>query len=124
MNAIIVGAVGTCVAVAALGSAYWYGRTAGADEVRRQVATDATLIAQARDASIQATADALSKLKVRHQTIVTKVQGEVTHEEHVVYRSDDCRLPDSGLRLANEALAGPAAQPAAAGSVPGADTSR
>lgn len=75
-------------------------------------------IAEAVDAANAVSAEAIAKIKVTNKTIQNEVRREV--ETNTVY--SDCRLPDNGVRLVNEAISG--AKPAAGGKLPGADTAQ
>lgn len=54
------------------------------------------------DAARKSTAEEISKIKITNTTINRKVEREV--QEHTVYAT--CRVPASGMLIANEALAG------------------
>jgi len=68
---------------------------------------DAAKVAEseARSQALQAAAEAIARIEVRHQTIVQKVRHEVSKEP--VYR--DCLLPDSAVGLLNAAASGASA---------------
>lgn len=70
---------------------------------------DAAKVAEsdARSQALQAAAEAIARIEVKHQTIVQKVRHEVSKEP--VYR--DCLLPDNAVGLLN-AAASSASQPA------------
>lgn len=74
------------------------------------------LVRQVQDATTKAAADAIAKIKPRNVTIQQEVRREV--ETNTVYR--DCRVPASGVRLANEALTGRPQPGPAGGELPGA----
>jgi len=57
---------------------------------------------QTREDAQQAAADAISKIEVKQQTIVQKVQHEI--QTNTVYR--DCVVPADGVRLLNDAISG------------------
>lgn len=71
----------------------------------------------AQAAALQAAAAEIAKIDIKQQTIVQKVQHEIT--EKTVYR--DCRVPGDGIRLLNDAIGG--AEPAGGGGVPSAPAS-
>jgi len=68
---------------------------------------DAAKVAEAetRSQALQAAAEAIAKIEVKHQTIVQKVRHEITKE--TAYR--DCIVPDDGRRLLNAAASGASA---------------
>ena len=70
---------------------------------------DAAKVAEseARSQALQAAAEAIARIEVKHQTIVQKVRHEVSKEP--VYR--DCLLPDNAVGLLNAAASG-ASEPA------------
>ena len=70
---------------------------------------DAAKVAEseARSQALQAAAEAIARIEVKHQTIVQKVRHEVSKEP--VYR--DCVLPDNAVGLLNAAASG-ASEPA------------
>lgn len=59
-------------------------------------------VRDATDAARQAAAEEIAKIKITNTTINRKVEREV--QEHTVYAT--CRVPASGMHIANEALAG------------------
>jgi Tfp pilus assembly protein PilO len=75
----------------------------------RQGQWDAAKVAESetRSQALQAAAEAIAKIEVKHQTIVQKVRHEITKE--TAYR--DCIVPDDGRRLLNAAASG-ASEPA------------
>lgn len=70
---------------------------------------DAAKVAEseARSQALQAAAEAIARIEVKHQTIVQKVRHEVSKEP--VFR--DCLLPDNAVGLLNAAASG-ASEPA------------
>lgn len=70
---------------------------------------DAAKVAEseARSQALQAAAEAIARIEVKHQTIVQKVRHEVSKEP--VFR--DCVLPDNAVGLLNAAASG-ASEPA------------
>ena len=80
--------------------AYFYGRHDGT-EIEKAKHLEAEAFARdARDAMIQAAAEAIGKIEVRHQTIRQEVQREII--EKPVFR--ECRNTPDSLRLLNDAL--------------------
>lgn len=61
-------------------------------------------ITEAVEAANLEAAKAIAAIKVRHTTVQNEVRREI--ETNTVYR--DCLLPDSGVRLINQAIAGSA----------------
>lgn len=102
---------------ASAGGAFLYGQHVGAEHEQAGQAKIATAITDTREAAQAGAADAIAKLKPVNKTIVQKTQREITTER--VY--SDCRVPDSGMRLANEAITGKPAEPAGGVVVPGAN---
>lgn len=106
--------------VASMGAAGFYGMDYGES---RQIAHEKKLddyVAAATDAAQQAAAQAIAKIRPVNTTIRQETQHEV--QTKTVYR--DCRLTPDGLRLANQALTGSAAEPAGGGKLPAADAPR
>lgn len=96
------------------GGAYFQGRKDGEARIVAQEAREQELAQKATDAALIATAEAIAKIKVKHQTITNEVQHEVS--ERVVYR--DCAHTPNGLQLINAALTGSKAQPASGVGLP------
>jgi hypothetical protein len=69
---------------------------------------------ETRDAAQQGAASAIAALKPVNTTIVQKVQHET--QTNTVYR--DCKLPATGLQLANQALTGRSPEPAGGDQLP------
>ena len=101
---------------ASVGGAFFYGQGVGKDSEIAGQAEVKQAILDTRAAAQSGAADAIAALKPVNKTIVQKTQREIT--ENVVYR--DCKLPASGVRLANEAITGKPAEPAGGEQLPGA----
>lgn len=78
-------------------------------------AIESNHIAEAVDAALGASAEAIAKIKISNKTIQSEVRREV--ETNTVYA--DCKLTPNGMQLANQALAG--AKPANSGKLPDTD---
>ena len=102
------------VSIAASG---WFFYGVGVDSEAVGQAKISQAIADTEKAAQQGAASAIAALKPVNQTIVQKVQHE--REINTVYR--DCKLPDAGLQLANEAITGRPAEPAGGQQLPGAN---
>lgn len=98
------------------GTGWWfYG--SGQDSQKAKQADIDKAVQATREAAQLGTAEAISKIEIKQQTIVQKVQHEV--QTKTVYR--DCVVPADGVRLLNDAIAGKApAGPASGGAVQGA----
>ena len=99
---------------ASVGGAFFYGESVGQD---REIAGQTKLskvIEDTRAAAQQGAADAIAANKPVNKTIVQKTQREVS--TNTVYA--ECRLPASGVRLANEAITGKPAEPASGSVLP------
>jgi hypothetical protein len=94
---------------------YGYGHRAGVDRTISGQASADQVRRETIEAAQQGAAQAIATLKPVNTTIVQKTQKEV--RENTVYR--DCRVPASGVQLANEAITGRPAEPAGGGVVPG-----
>jgi len=104
------------LAVAAVVGAFFYGQEIGAQgEIAKQAGID-NAVRETREAAQQGAADAIAKLKPRNVTIRQELEREI--QTNTVYR--ECRVPASGVRLANEALTG-RPEPAGGGELPRAD---
>lgn len=77
-------------------------------------------IEETKEAAQQGAAAAIAANRPINQTIVQKVQREV--QTNTVYA--DCRVPASGVQLANQALTGRQAEPAGGGVVSSPDASK
>ena len=102
---------------ASVAGAGWYGIGIGEDRMIAKQASDEKIRKDTFDAAQQGAADAISKLKPVNTTIVQKTQREI--RENTVYA--ECRVPSSGLQLANQAITGQPPEPAGGGSLPAAD---
>lgn len=113
--------LGLLVAIlsAALGG-FFYGGKVTEDRLVAQWETEKNkaITAAVAEANTQSRKDYETNLasatKILAAELARKVrQGEVTHEvtNNVIYRSADCVLPVSGLRLLTEALAGHKGRP-------------
>jgi hypothetical protein len=108
--------LGLFVAAGALGGgSYWQGRQDGEAKIVAQEAREREIAAVAVDAAMNASAQAISAIKVQHRTITQEVQREVA--ERVVYR--ECLHSPDGLRNINAAITGHAQpEPTGSGVVP------
>lgn len=89
----------------------------GIDHMKAKALDEETVRAKTIEAAQQGAAAAISKIEVKQQTIVQKVQHEV--QTKTVYR--DCVVPADGVRMLNDAISGgAAAQPPGRGAVSGA----
>lgn len=89
----------------------------GIDHMKAKAMDEETVRARTIEAAQQGAAAAISKIEVKQQTIVQKVQHEV--QTKTVYR--DCVVPTDGVRMLNDAITGGgAAQPPGGGAVQGA----
>lgn len=103
---------------ASVAGAGWYGIGVGRDgEIAGQARINKA-IEDTKEAAQQGAAAAIAANKPINTTIVQKTQREV--RENTVYV--DCRVPSSGVQLANEALTGKPAEPAGGGKLPPSDT--
>jgi hypothetical protein len=102
--------------VASVGSASWYSIGIGEDKIIAKQASDDKIRQQTFDDAQRGAAAAIAANKPLNTTIVQKVQREV--QTNTVY--SECRLPASGLQLANQAITGHA-EPAGGVSVPSTD---
>lgn len=107
--------VGWCASV---GGAGWYGIGLGEDRIIAKQASDDKIRQQTFDDAQRGAAAAIAANKPINNTIVQKVQHEIRTER--VYA--DCRVPASGMQLANQAITGRPAEPASGVSVPSPDT--
>ncbi|MBO9647344.1 MAG: hypothetical protein J7605_02455 [Variovorax sp.] len=95
----------------------WYAMSLGEDKAIAKQVSDDQIRQQTRDAAMQGTAAAIAALKPVNQTIVQRVQREV--QTNTVYA--DCRVPASGMQLANQAITGRPAEPANSGGMSSPD---
>ena len=103
--------------VAGLGLAvgtYFYGRNDGSQIEKAKHLEAAAVVEAARDAMIQAAAESIQKIEVRHQTIRQEVQREVI--EKPVFR--ECRNTPDSFRLLNDALQNRQPEPPDSGILP------
>lgn len=100
---------------ATIAGAGWWAYGAGKDsEIASQAKIDKAR-QETREAAQLGAAEAISKIEIKQQTIVQKVQHEV--QTNTVYR--DCVVPADGVRLLNDAISGRGeARPAGSGPVP------
>jgi len=97
-------------------AAFFYGQEVGEDAALAKQKTIEDVAEAVYDKAQQGAADAIAKLKPRNVTIRQELEREI--QTNTVYR--ECRVPATGVRLANEALAG-GAEPVGGGQLPGAD---
>lgn len=102
---------------ASVAGAGWYGMGLGEDKAIAKQASDDKIRQQTFDDAQRGAAAAIAANKPINNTIVQKVQHEIRTER--VY--SDCRVPASGMQLANEAITGKPAHPAGDGGVSSAD---
>lgn len=98
------------------GGAYYQGRKDGESKIIAQEAREQEIAKKATDAALQATAEAIAKIKVQHRTVTQEVERHVI--ETPIYRDPDCKHDAHGLQLINAALTGAKAQPASSGVMP------
>ena len=79
----------------------------GKDLKQGQIDADAKTAKKAREELVDATANKLAAMAPTQSAITERVIREV--KTNTVYR--DCVLPDSGVRLLNDAIAGSRAEP-------------
>jgi ABC-type dipeptide/oligopeptide/nickel transport system ATPase subunit len=103
--------------VLSVGGAYVKGQGAGANRVIAGQASADQVRRDTIEAAQQGAAKAIAALKPINTTIVQKTQKEV--RENTIYR--DCRVPASGVQLANEAITARPAQPSGGQQLPGAN---
>jgi hypothetical protein len=103
---------------ASVGGAGWYGMGLGEDRIIAKQASDDKIRQQTFDDAQRGAAAAIAANKPINNTIVQKVQREV--QTNTIYTT--CRVPASGLQLANEAITGQPTKPASGVSVPSSDT--
>jgi hypothetical protein len=102
---------------ASVAGAGWYGLEAGDDRATARQARDEQIRKQTFDAAQEGAAAAIAKNKPINTTIVQKTQKEI--RENTIYA--DCRVPASGLQLANQAITGRPAEPAGGEQLPAPD---
>lgn len=106
MNPILIGLLGMTLAFA---GGTWYGTGLGEDKEFAKRAREDALVTKVQDATTQAAADAISKIKVRNTTIRQEVEREIQTDIRYV----DCRHAPGMLPRINEALTGSAGQASA-----------
>ena len=102
-------------ALLAIMGAGWGGFELGVDHQKATEADKKDLVAQAAEAAGQASAKAISQIRITNTTIQQEIQHETRTER--VYL--DCRHTPDGLRLVNAALTG--AERPGGGQLPKAD---
>lgn len=107
----------------------WGGSLAGTGWVAFGLGQDSEIAGQARDEAVrkqtfdaaqQGAAAAIAANKPINRTIVQRAEKEIY--ENTVYR--DCRVPASGVQLANEAITGRKPEPAGGSKLPGAEPAK
>lgn len=88
------------IAAAILIGAFSSGVSVGKRWEEGRQAVENNHVAEAVDAALSASAEAIAKLKVKNTTITNEVQHEI--RTNTIY--SDCKLTDRGLQLANQAL--------------------
>jgi hypothetical protein len=112
---LILAAIGLVVALT--GGAYYQGRQDGEAKIVAQESREREIAAEAVDAALNTSAQAIAAIKVQHRTITQEVERHVI--ESPVYRDPGCRHDADGLRNINAALTGaPRPEPAGSGVVP------
>lgn len=99
---------------AVTGGAYYQGRQDGEAKIVAQESREREIAAEAVDAALNVSAQAIAAIKVQNRTITQEVQRDVI--EKPVYRDPDCKHDADSLRRINAALAG-TAQPEPTGGV-------
>lgn len=105
---------------ASVAGAGWYGIGLGEDRIIAKQASDDKTRQETREAAQLGAADAIAKLKPINTTIVQKTQREI--RENTVYA--ECRVPASGVQLANQAITGRPAEPAGGGGLSSTDATK
>lgn len=105
---------------ASLGGAFFYGENVGEDRKTAQNAREDDVRRQTKEDAMQGAAAAIAANKPINRTIVQRAEKEIY--ENVVYR--DCRVPASGVQLANEAITGRKPEPAGSGKLPGTEPAK
>ena len=98
----------------------WYCLDLGEDRAVARQARDEDVRKQTFDAAQKGAAAAIAANKPINRTIVQRAEKEIY--ENVVYR--ECRVPASGVQLANEAITGRKPEPAGGGKLPGAEPAK
>lgn len=95
----------------------WYCIGVGEDKIIAKQASEDKIRQQTFDDAQRGAAAAIAANRPINNTIVQKVQHEIRTER--VY--SDCRVPASGMQLANEAITGQPSKPAGDSSMSGAN---
>lgn len=98
----------TALALLALIAFGWVCIEIGKDLKQGQIDAEAKAATKAREELVDATANKLAAMAPTQAAITERVIREV--KTNTVYR--DCVLPDSGVRMLNDAIAGSRAEPA------------
>lgn len=106
-------AVGALVGAAVCTGAGW---RLGIDHMKAKALDAETVRQETIQAAQLGAAEAISKIEVKQQTVIQKVQHEV--QTNTVYR--DCVVPPDGVRMLNDAIAGAGEGSAGGGAVQGA----
>lgn len=102
---------------ASIGGTAWWFYGSGQDSEKAKQADIEKAVQATREAAQLGAAEAISKIEIKQQTIVQKVQHEI--QTKPVYR--DCVVPADGVRLLNDAINGKAeGGPAGSSTVQGA----
>jgi hypothetical protein len=104
--------------VASVGGAGWFGMGVGEDRIIAKQASDDQIRQQTREDAQQGAAAAIAANRPINNTIVQKVQHEIRTDR--IYT--ECRVPATGMQLANQAITGRPAEPAGGEQLPAADT--
>lgn len=104
------------------GGLYLEGKKAGRNEVRAQVASQTDIAREAAQIAATISAQAISKIEVKHVTLRQQMEREVLTRE--VFR--DCRSGPTAVGLLNDSpgIVAEPAQPAGGGIVPAAAAPR
>lgn len=103
-----------------VGGAFFYGQGVGKESEIAGQAQIKQAIADTREAGQQGAAAAIAANRPINRTIVQRAEKEIY--ENTVYR--DCRVPASGVQLANEAITGRKSEPAGDRVLPGAEPAK
>lgn len=102
---------------ASVAGAGWYGIGFGEDRVVAQQARDDQVRQQTREDAQQGAAAAIAANRPINNTIVQRTQHEIRTDR--IYT--ECRVPASGMQLANQAITGRPAEPVGGEQLPAAD---
>lgn len=115
-----VASAGALASLLAFGGGTAVGMGIGEDREYAKRAREDSIVEKTREASQQGAAAEIAKIKPRNVTIRQETEREI--KTQTVYA--DCRVPATGLQLANEAITGIRPEPLGTGQLPGADASQ